>query len=73
MAFMSSNLEHKQILRDNRTGRFFGRNGDWTEDEGSALNCLSAARLVQLRLEHGERDLEIVLKRPGRPDERIAL
>ena len=64
---------YRQLLRDSSTNQFLDSSGQWTASEHAAANHESITRIVQLRLEHAERCLELLLKRPGQPDLTIAL
>ena len=57
----------KRLIRNKRTGRFFTRAGEWTEDVSVALNFISVRAVVEVESQLGLKDVELYMLQGEEP------
>jgi hypothetical protein len=57
----------KRLIRNKRTGKFFTRAGEWTEDVSVALNFISVRAAVEVESKLGLKDVELYLLQGEKP------
>ena len=59
---MAKGHDAKHQLYDAASGKFFVRNGEWTEDESQASTFQDLASIVQLCLRYGLKDAHLLIQ-----------
>jgi len=57
----------KRLIRNKRTGKFFTRAGEWTEDVSAALDFISVRAVVEVESKLGLKDVELYMLQGEKP------
>lgn len=71
MAKARKDAQHR--LFDPASGRFFVRNGEWTDDEAQASCFDDVVSLVQLCLRYGLKDAQMLVRTGRGPQKRVSI
>jgi hypothetical protein len=71
MARARKDAEHR--LYDPTSGRFYVRNGEWTDDESQASSFRDLVSVVQLCLRYGIKDAQMLVQVGRGPRRRVAI